>query len=400
MDFSPIDRLLACATKQGVFPGGALLVRRAGAVVYRRAVGFRRLEPQPAPLTAETLFDLASLTKPLATSLAICRFIAHHKLAFDDPVSRFLPDFQGREKARVTVRHLLSHTSGLPAWRPYFEALSGPDQAGRASREWVYAQIGREPLAAAPGQRAVYSDLGFILLGALVERLSGQALDVYCRQHIFAPLGLRATTFVNLDTPGQAVRKNRLVRSVGWRDDSSSLHDFAATERCPWRGRVVCGQVHDENAYAVGGVAGHAGLFSSLDDVDRVVSRLVDCYHSRHAFLPAGLLRECWTRDGQVPGSSWALGWDTRSAQGSSAGALFSAHSVGHLGFTGTSVWIDLERQVHVILLTNRVHPSRNNTAIRSFRPRLHDAVMRAVLGTRRGVNVSSGREKGDTFTP
>lgn len=368
MDFSPVDSLLACAIEQGVFPGGALLVRRAGAVVYRRAVGFRCLEPQPLPLTVETLFDLASLTKPLATSLAVFRFIAQHKLDFDDPVCRFLPDFQGRQKDRVTVRHLLSHRSGLPAWRPYFEAISGP--APRAAREWVYAQIGREPLAAAPGERAVYSDLGFMLLGALVERLSGQALDVYCQRSVFAPLGLPATTFVNLDTPGQAVS-----------------HDIAATEHCAWRRRVVCGQVHDENAYVMGGVAGHAGVFSSLDDVDRLVSRLVDCYHGRHAFLPAELLGECWTRDGQVPGSSWALGWDTRSAQGSSAGELFSAHSVGHLGFTGTSVWIDLERQVHVILLTNRVHPSRNNTAIRSFRPRLHDAVMRAALGTRRGVN-------------
>lgn len=370
MDFSSVDRHLECAVRQAVFPGAGLLVKRAGEVVYRRACGFRCLEPHPVPLTAETLFDLASLTKPLATSLAVLLFISQEQLRFDDPVSRFLPDFQGGDKDRVTIRHLLSHTSGLPAWRPYFEALSdpehSPDMATRLAREWVYAQIQCEPLDAAPGERAVYSDLGFMLLGAVVERLSGRALDEYCQQYIFAPLGLHTTAFVNLDNPGRAA----LFLS----------RDFAATERCPWRGRVVCGQVHDENAYAMGGVAGHAGLFSTLDDVDRLVSCLVDCYHGRHAFLPAGLLHECWTRDKRVPGSSWALGWDTPSAQGSSAGELFSAYSVGHLGFTGTSVWIDLERQVHVILLTNRVHPSRDNTAIRSFRPRLHDAVMRAVL--------------------
>ena len=375
MDFSSVDRLLARAVRQAVFPGAALLVRRAGEVVYRRACGLRCREPQPAPMTAETVFDLASLTKPLATSLAVFLLIARERLRLNDPVSRFVPDFRGGHKDRVTIRHLLSHASGLPAWRPYFEALSSSEQRAterpvlgtRLGREWVYAQIQREPLDAAPGERAVYSDLGFMLLGALVERLSGHALDDYCGQHIFAPLGLYATSFVNLDKP------------------SPGFASCAATERCPWRGRVVCGQVHDENAYAMGGVAGHAGVFSNLDDVDRLVGCLVDCYHGRQAFLPAALLHECWQRDACVPGSSRALGWDTPSSQGSSAGRLFSAHSVGHLGFTGTSVWIDLERQVHVILLTNRVHPSRDNTAIRTFRPRLHDAVMRAVLGKDEG---------------
>ena len=375
MDFSSVDRLLTHAARQGVFPGAALLVRRAGEVVYRRACGLRCREPQPAPMTAETVFDLASLTKPLATSLAVFLLIAQERLRFTDPVSRFLPDFRGGQKDRVTIRHLLSHASGLPAWRPYFEALSSAEHraterpllATRLGREWVYAQIQREPLDATPGERAVYSDLGFMLLGALVERLSGHALDDYCRQHIFAPLGLPATSFVNLEEP------------------SPGLASCAATERCPWRGRVVCGQVHDENAYAMGGVAGHAGVFANLDDVDRLVGCLVDCYHGRHAFLPAALLHECWQRDARVPGSSRTLGWDTPSAQGSSAGQLFSARSVGHLGFTGTSVWIDLERHVHVILLTNRVHPSRDNTAIRTFRPRLHDAVLRAVLGKDEG---------------
>ena len=371
MDFSAVDRLLEGALRQAVFPGAALLVKQAGAVVYRRACGFRCLEPRPVLLTAETRFDLASLTKSLATSLAVFLLIIQRKLRFDVPVSSFLPDFRGGEKDRVTIRQLLSHTSGLPAWRPYFAALSGPehraDIATRLAREWVYGQIQREPLDAAPGERAVYSDLGFMLLGALVERLSGRTLDAYCQRYIFAPLGLHSTTFANLDNSDQAAL--------------FLAHDCAATEWCPWRGRVVCGQVHDENAYAMGGVAGHAGVFSTLDDVDRLVSCLVDSYHGRRAFLPAGLLHECWTRDGRVPGSSWALGWDTPSAQGSSAGELFSAHSVGHLGFTGTSVWVDLEREVHVILLTNRVHRIRDNTAIRSFRPRLHDAVMRAVLG-------------------
>ena len=377
MDFSSVDTELANAVEQGVFPGAAVIVKQAGRVLYRSACGFRRLEPDCAPLDIETIFDLASLTKPLATTLAVLLFITEHKIHFDDPVSQFLPDFQGPGKERITVRRLLTHASGLPAWRPYFQAIREQEESTgtehflgtRHAREWVYTHIQHEPLVATPGERAVYSDLGFILLGAIVERLSGTALDAYCQQHIFHPLGLHTTAFLNRERPNQHpfARPDRM----------------AATERCPWRKRVICGEVHDDNAYAMGGVAGHAGVFSTVDDVDRLVSCLVDCYRGKHDFLPSAVLQECWTCDGQVPGSTWALGWDTSSPQQSSAGELFSPHSVGHLGFTGTSVWIDLERHVHVILLTNRVHPSRDNTAIRAFRPRFHNAVMHVVLGRR-----------------
>ena len=375
MDFSSVDVELANAVEHGVFPGAAVIVKQAGRVLYRHACGFRRLEPDRVQLDIETLFDLASLTKPLATTLAVLLFITEHTIHFDDPVSRFLPDFQGPGKERITIRHLLTHASGLPAWRPYFQRIrerekslaTDPFLGTRHAREWVYTQIQHEPLEATPGERAVYSDLGFILLGALVERLSATTLDQYCQQHIFQPLGLHHTAFLNKDNHTQHpfARPDRI----------------AATERCPWRKRVICGEVHDDNAYAMGGVAGHAGVFSTVDDVDRLVSCLVDCYHGKHDFLPATLLQECWTRCGQVAGSTWALGWDTPSPQQSSAGKLFPPHSVGHLGFTGTSVWIDPERQVHVILLTNSVHPSRDNTTIRHFRPRLHNAVMKVVLG-------------------
>lgn len=369
------------AVQQGVFPGAALLVRQAGQLLHRQAYGLRSLEPVRSPATLDTLFDLASLTKPLATTLAILLLIRDKKLHFDDRVCQFLPGFTGPQKSIVTVRHLLTHTSGLPAWRPYFERIIDKDKeeeqtrregflGTRQAREWVYSHIQQEPLEAAPGQHAVYSDLGFILLGALVETLTGTDFDVFCQDNIFQPLGLQTTTFIHTKTTAETPQAQPLPASL-----------FAATERCPWRKRVVCGEVHDDNACAMGGVAGHAGVFSTVDEVDRLVSCLVDCHQGKHDFLPSGLLQECWTRDGRVPGSTWALGWDTPSMQRSSAGELFSSHSVGHLGFTGTSIWIDLERQVQVILLTNRVHPSRENTAIRDFRPRLHNAVMQAVLG-------------------
>jgi CubicO group peptidase (beta-lactamase class C family) len=377
VDFSSVDAELANAIEQGVFPGAAVIVKQAGRVLYRHACGFRRLEPDRAPLDIETIFDVASLTKPLATTLAVLLCITEHSIHFEDPVSRFLPDFQGPGKERITIRHLLSHASGLPAWRPYFQSIREQEKSPgtetflvlgtRHAREWVYTQIQHDPLEATPGERAVYTDLGFILLGAIVERLSATTLDAYCQQRIFQPLALHHTAFLNQESHSQGI--------------FARPDHIAATERCPWRKRVICGEVHDDNAYAMGGVAGHAGVFSTVDDVDRLVSCLVDCYHGKHDFVPPALLQQCWIRDGQVPGSTWALGWDTPSPQQSSAGELFSAHSVGHLGFTGTSVWIDLERQVHVILLTNRVHPSRDNTAIRDFRPRFHNAVMKVVLG-------------------
>ena len=154
---------------------------------------------------------------------------------------------------------------------------------------------------------------------------------------------------------------------------------IAPTEHCPWRKRVLCGEVHDDNAYAMGGVAGHSGLFASAKDLDILLGRLKDSYHGVNPLVPQGLIREFWTRDGSVPESTWCLGWDTPSPSGSSAGAHFSANSVGHLGFTGTSVWLDLERDRHVILLSNRVHPSRDNEAIRAFRPVIHDHIVEAL---------------------
>jgi CubicO group peptidase (beta-lactamase class C family) len=156
---------------------------------------------------------------------------------------------------------------------------------------------------------------------------------------------------------------------------------IAATERCPWRKRVLCGEVHDDNAYAMGGVAGHAGLFGAARDVDTVLGRLSACWSGTDEFIPQAVLREFWTRDTAVPQSTWTLGWDTPSPSASQAGTRFSPTTVGHLGFTGTSLWLDLERGRHVILLTNRVHPSRDNNAIKEFRPMIHDLINQAMDG-------------------
>jgi CubicO group peptidase (beta-lactamase class C family) len=376
MDFSPVDKELETAVEQGVFPGAVVSVTHNGSVVYRKAVGWRSLEPERTPLHNNVHFDLASLTKPLATTIAIMLMIKEKKLRLDDRVTRFFPNFGGQGKTHLTFRHLLSHSSGLPAWRPYFRDIAVREaKEGRVSflgtrsaRDYVYTQLHRETLEAPPGTKATYSDLGFMLLGAVVEEVNGLGLDQYCRDKIFRPLGVTSISFHNLEL----IRRHKV---------QLQLENYAPTERCSWRKRIMCAEVHDDNAYAMGGVAGHAGLFAPVDDVERLVGILVACSRGEHAFLPAALIQEFWTRDGTVPDSTWALGWDTPSPQRSSAGEFFSPRSVGHLGFTGTSLWIDLEQNVDVILLTNRVHLRRENEKIQLFRPILHNAVMRVILG-------------------
>ncbi len=373
MSFTRVEQALADAVERGVFPGAVLLVREGAHTFYQHAVGYRQLEPTRAPMEEGTIFDLSSLTKALATTTAVMLLVRDGKLQLDDRATRFLHNFGVYGKTHVTLRHLLSHSSGLPAWRPYFKEILGIEKRGEkinflgsaSAKEYVYNQISREKPEAPAGTAAVYSDLGFMLLGALVEMASGATLDRFCQERIFRPLGLRATSFIDLG----------MVRARRIQPDTALI---AATERCPWRKRVLCGEVHDDNAYAMGGVAGHAGLFASARDVDTIASRLVACWAGTDTFLPQAIVREFWTRD-RTMGSTWALGWDTPSAQKSSAGSYFSEQTVGHLGFTGTSIWIDLERHRHVILLSNRVHPSRDNPLIKDFRPLIHDLVNEAL---------------------
>jgi CubicO group peptidase (beta-lactamase class C family) len=219
------------------------------------------------------------------------------------------------------------------------------------------------PLACAPGAETRYSDLGFILLGELLELLAGEGLDRLCERRLFAPLGLRQTFFVHLDDPLPLARLPEQA--------------FAATEQCPWRNRLICGQVHDENAYLLRGVAGHAGLFSTLGEVQALARLLLGCLAGHSPLLRAETLAAFIRRQELVPGSSRALGWDTPST-GTTCGRYFSPRAFGHTGFTGTSIWIDPEDGRFVVLLSNRVHPTRDNPQFQELRPRLHDLVMAA----------------------
>lgn len=375
MDFTSVDKLLTDGVEKGVFPGVVVLVGQGDSVLYRRAAGWRSLEPTRTPTSEDMIYDIASLTKPLATTVALMLLVKERKLRLDDRVSRFFPNFGAYGKQMMTFRQVLAHSSGFAAWRPYYKEIAQREAkegrisflGTRSAREYVYTQLLREQLESPPGQKTIYSDLGFMLLGALVEEISGLEFDQYCREKIFHPLALHDTSFINLEKKRRLGARPREER-------------YAPTERCPWRKRILCAEVHDDNAYAMGGIAGHAGLFSTIDDVHRLVSCLTACHRGERSFVPSALLQEFWTRDGRVTDSTWALGWDTPSLHNSSAGKFFSSQSVGHLGFTGASLWIDLQNQVHVIVLSNRVHPRRDNEQIKTFRPALHDAVMQAVL--------------------
>ncbi len=373
MSFENVEREMDAAVGRRVFPGAVLLVREGTRVFYHRAFGHRSLEPEVTPMSEDTIFDVSSLTKAFATSVAMMLMVKDGKIGLDDRVTRFFHNFGVHGKTHITFRHLLTHSSGLPAWKPYFKGVLQIERAGRinflgshGAKAHVYQELQRERLEGQPGKQAVYSDLGFMLIGAAIEEVSGMHLDRFCHDRIFRPLGMRATGFVDL-----SLLRTRRMQPV--------TEMIAPTERCPWRKKILCGEVDDDNAYAMGGVAGHAGLFASAKDLDVLLCRLKDCYRGNSPLIPQRIAREFWTRDESVPGSTWCLGWDTPSPVGSSAGTHFSAHSVGHLGFTGTSVWLDLERDRHVILLSNRIHPSRDNELIKAFRPFIHDVIVAAL---------------------
>jgi CubicO group peptidase (beta-lactamase class C family) len=367
-----IEAALQSAVDDGVFPGAVLAVRLRGALQCVAVAGRLSSEPPGLPVQPSTIYDLASLTKPLATVTSVLLLIQHAKVALEDPVQQVLAELEGTPIGQATVRDLLTHRSGLPGWRPIYERLEARDivpvlsGGNQPVKQHVLKMIRDEPLIYARGERSVYSDLGFILLGFLVERLSGMALDLWCEEAIIRPL--RADPLMFYPTAGRA--------QLGVARPTVDTSRIAPTEQDEWRNRLLRGEVHDENAAAMGGVAGHAGLFGTAESVLAVSGAWLRGYHGGESILDGELVRQFTTRQESAARSSWALGWDTPSAP-SSSGSHFSERSFGHLGYTGTSLWIDPLCELEVVLLSNRVHPSRRNEKIKVFRPRIHDLVYR-----------------------
>ena len=347
--FAELDRVLEAAVSARAFPGAVVAVGKDAALVHLKAFGHLSYDEGAAPVQTDTMYDLASLTKVVVTTTMAMILVDEGKLDITKPVSAFLPEFHGGARDRVTVWHLLTHSSGIDWWAPLYKELKG--------KQAYLEKIEAMDLVYEPGTKSVYSDLGEILLGEILERVAGQDLESFARDRILGPLGMKDTTY----RPGPAL-----------------LPRIAPTENDPWRGRVLRGEVHDENAYALGGVAPHAGLFSTAPDLARFAQMLLDGGVLEHRRIVSRETVEKFTQKAGVPGSSRALGWDTPS-ENSSAGSLFSPRSFGHTGFTGTSMWMDPERNLFVVLLSNRVHPTRENNAIREVRRAVADAVVRGL---------------------
>jgi len=364
----------AALKKKHVFPGAVLLVGHKGEIVYHKAVGSRSLTPHVTPATLDTVYDISSLTKALVTTTLTMQMVDRGLLEVDRRLSRIFQTFGTLGKERMSVRHLLTHTSGYPAVIPFHRMISKADRGerwgimtSRGAVEMVYGEIFRAKLDHVPGKVTTYSDVGYILLGAVLEVCSGSLqLEKIATKNIFKPLNLKSTGFIDLSK----VRRRGIV-------PVSEM--IAPTLDCAWRSKILCGEVHDDNAWAMGGVAGHAGVFSTAEEVHKMAAELLNCYHGRSEFISKEVVRQFWTKDETVANSTWALGWDTPSSENSSSGHKFTKQAVGHLGYTGCSLWIDPEREVDVVLLSNRLHPNDQNFAIREFRPLIHDLVMEAL---------------------
>lgn len=359
--WSPLHDILEEGFTRGVYTAAAAVVGLRGEKLWEAAAGRISRDPAAPAASVETVFDLASLTKPLATALALMLLMAEGKIAAADTLgSILLGEWLPPDKRSLTLRDLLAHRGGLPAWRPFYETLLAAPPEDRSGL------LPRLAAAAAPeyppGTQTLYSDLGYLLLQAVVETAAGRSLDSFCREELYQPLGLPGLGFCPRRQPGG---ESRL---------------YAATEEGLIPGRRVCGEVHDENAWAAGGVAGHAGLFGTAGEVWRLLAALYRAYRGEQTgiFSPE-TVRLFFT---PVCAGGRTLGFDTPAADPAlgSAGRFFSPNSVGHLGFTGTSFWLDLESGQMIVLLTNRVHLGRDDKSkIRAFRPRFNEAASRAL---------------------
>jgi CubicO group peptidase (beta-lactamase class C family) len=344
-----LQAILDHAVADSAFPGAIAVIGTHAGPLVTAAAGHLDWAPSPAP-DENTMWDLASLTKVVGMTSAMMQLVESGRVNLDAPVERYLPEWTGPGKAQVTVRHLITHQSGLPAFKQYFKLNVSPDSTLRL--------FFLTPLDTLPGVRMVYSDIGAILLGKIIERVSGETLDGYLARHVFEPLGMRDTRY---------------------RPPAELLPRIAPTERDPWRGRHLRGEVHDENAAALGGVSGHAGLFSTAHDLDRLARVYLNGGTLDGARLASARTIRQFTTVWDSTFSSRALGWDT-PAVNSAGGHYLTRPAFGHTGFTGTSLWIAPQHDLYVMLLTNRVNPTREHSRIAPVRVAVADAAMRALF--------------------
>jgi len=344
-----LDSIMSVAIAEGAAPGGTLVVGRYGRIVHDKGYGRQDTSTASAAVDENTMYDMASLTKVIATTTSAMILEEQGQLDLDRTVASYLPEFNAPDKAGITMRMIVTHRGGLEAFAALYKEFKGRDQ--------YLAQINLRPLKSLPGTETVYSDWDMILTQLVIERITGKTLDQFVTETVFTPLGMTSTMF----TPDSVTYFSRI----------------APTEIDTARGGLVHGKVHDENAWAMGGVSGHAGLFSTARDLSIFAQMILNGgeYNGVRIVKPATLAR--WTAP-QSGTSSRAIGWDTPS-KNSSAGNYFSARSFGHTGFTGTSMWVDPEKNLFVILLTNRVDPTRANNRHVPLRRDVADAAQLSI---------------------
>ncbi len=372
-----LTELLDKAVRDEVFPGAVLLLAKNSEVRFLRSVGERidRAASEEnlgsAALSVDTVFDLAELTRGIVTSSLLIQLVQNQRVKLEDKVSRYIQGFGVFGKGEITVAHLLAHTSGLPASIPFFEELSSLNSGSRAgilgsraAKDLVFREINELKLKYQPGLKRVTSEVGFFVLGELIEALTGLNLEQAAQRSLFHPLKMNSSSFIDLS----------LIRRRGILPVQDMI---APTENCGWRKRILCGEVHDENTWAVGGVSGAAGLFSSVGDLHIFASEILKGLRGESKHFQSRLLRD-WllgevATDVFPENESWAFGWDNPSRENGMEQSKLSPESIGLNGFTGCSLWIDPAKGLEIILLSNRIHPNRNNKKINQFRVELTD---------------------------
>ena len=348
-DFSGVDKLINIGISDGVFPGSVLLVSKSESIIYENTYGNFTYDRLSKKVNINTIFDLASLTKIVSTTTAAMICIDRGLFKLSDKVVKYIPRFGNHGKKIITIKNLLLHNSGLPAYKRFYKFCENSDD--------VINDIYNTELIYKTGSKTVYSDLSMIVLQKVIEKVTGKSLDEFSKENIFDPLEMKSTMF----NPPDSIKQNIAL---------TEFDDY-------WRHRQLQGEVHDETAALLNGVSGNAGLFSNSEDLSNFLTMILN----KGTFKRKRIINEntvlLFTT--KQPNSARALGWDIKSPIKSSAGNLFSLKSFGHTGYTGTSFWVDPQKKLFVIFLTNRVYPTRNNTKIIKFRPKLHNEIIETI---------------------
>ena len=348
--FNDVDIVVNNAIIDKAFPGAVVLIWKDGKISYEKPFGNFTYDKTSSKVEINTIFDIASLSKVVATTTAAMLCCDRNLFSLDDKVIKYIPEFGVNGKENITIKNLLIHNSGLVAWKRFYERSLTANE--------VLKEIYSSELEYKTEEKTVYSDLGIITVGKIIEKVTGKNLDIFCTDEIFNPLKMQSTIY----NPNDSLKKICAP---------TEIDNY-------WRMKTLQGEVHDETSAVLNGVAGHAGLFSTATDISKLMVVLMNKgKFGNKQFIKQSTV-EYFTKK-YSDESSRAIGWDTRSEKGSSSGDFFSPNSFGHTGFTGTSIWADTERNLFVVFLTNRVYPTRENGKLSKVRPELHNAVIKCI---------------------